>query len=112
MTIPQDLAVLLTAVAIFASHWLQTDKLSPRANALIAVSCFLVMDGGTVWLITGFGGSVRQVILTIVAATVFLGYNELQPLLQYLNSLPSPLAPKAGKVRATVQDWNKYSQGK
>lgn len=108
-TIPQDLAVALAAIAILLSHWLQGDSLPARTNAIIAGSAFVVLSVATDLLI-GMSGGVREAILTIITIGVFLGYNELAPLLQYLNSLPSPLVARPTSVRPTVTDCNKKYQ--
>jgi hypothetical protein len=106
MTIPQDLAIVLTALAALISNWLQGDGLPRWQNALIAATAFIILSVTCMWLIGGFNGDLKSIVLYFIGLAVILAGNELVSLLKYVQAGTSPLAPKITATRR-VTDWNR-----
>jgi hypothetical protein len=95
--LPPELSIFLAAFAAWLSNYLRDDKLPRQQNILIALAGFIVCVIAACWLTVGFTSDIKSDALLLVAMIVQfgLGGKELNDLLNYIKSVPSPLASPA-----------------
>ena len=85
------ISVALVAIAAFLSSIFRSDKLPRQWNIALALSAFVLIVIGDVWLTVGFSGDARTLVTTLIVAGVALGGRELWGLLGYIDGATSPL---------------------
>jgi hypothetical protein len=100
--IPQDYLTILSLVVAALSNYLRDAGLSKSANAIISLLAILIIGCITAWLTTGFTVDIKADVLLAcsVLVSLFAGVKELNDLLNFLNMIHSPIAPRPSRIPA------------
>jgi hypothetical protein len=99
-TIPQDYLTILSLFVAALSNYLRDAGLSKTTNAIISLVAILLIGAATVWITTGFTSNLQADIILACSTLVslFAGVKELNDLLNFLNTVRSPIAPRGPAI--------------
>lgn len=95
MTTPDGIIIIISALAFFFSSLLRDDQLSKFWNAILAAAFLLIIVATYILLTTGFAGTIQgntQYVILAVAGVASIP--QVIALAQYIDAIPSPIAPK------------------